>query len=85
MRFYILSMNFVSMFLNIVLSHAFFSVSLKQILHKEFQVYLTQSSFLLHKSKNISFVRQIFQCIRFLLFLNPIATIPQTIYDSNVR
>ena len=35
-----LSMNFVSMCLNIVLSHDFFSVSFKQILYKEFQVFL---------------------------------------------
>ena len=55
MRFYVLSINFVSMCLNIVLSHAFFSLSFKQIIYKEFQVCLTQSTFLLHKSKSISF------------------------------
>ena len=48
-------MHFVSICLNIVLSHVFFSVSFKQILYKEFQVCLTQSTFLLHKSKSISF------------------------------
>ena len=51
MRFYVLSMNFLSMCLNIALR--FFSVSFKQILHKEFHVCLTQSTFLLHKSKSI--------------------------------
>ena len=40
----------------------FFSVSFKQILYKEYQVFLTQSTFLLHKSKSIYFFCQIFQC-----------------------
>ena len=40
----------------------YFSVSFKQILYKEYQVLLTQSTFLLHKSKSISFCSSNFQC-----------------------
>ena len=40
----------------------FFSVSFKQSLYKEYQVFLTQSTFLLHKSKSISFCSSNFQC-----------------------
>ena len=57
-RFKVLSMNLLSVSKD-TLKLRFFSVSIYQILYKEFQAcvlfFLAQSTFLLHKSKIISF------------------------------